>query len=141
MILDKLYLNTFKNYNACNIAFNSKVNFFYGDNGNGKTNILESISMLCFTKSFLQSSEPDCVQHDNNEFFINGEFVNNSGSRTKISFRYDKQNSSKELFYNNEQIKKFSSFFGRIPLVILSPLDSRLTSGSPNDKRKNFDIL
>ena len=141
MILDKLYLNTFKNYNACNIAFNTRVNFIYGDNGNGKTNILESISMLCYTKSFLQSSEPDCVKHDNNDFCINGEFVNNSGSRSKISFRYDKQNSSKELFYNNEQIKRFSSFFGKIPLVILSPLDSRLTAGSPNDKRKNFDIL
>lgn len=141
MILEKLYLNSFKNYNRCDIDFNTRVNFIYGDNGNGKTNILESISMLCFTKSFLQSSESDCVKHDNNEFRINGEFVNNSGSRNKISFRYDKQNSCKELFYNNEQIKRFSSFFGKIPLVILSPLDDRLTSGSPGDKRKNFDIL
>lgn len=141
MILDKLYLSSFKNYNACNIDFNSRVNFIYGNNGNGKTNILESISMLCFTKSFLQSTDSDCVKHDNNEFYINGEFINNSGSRYKISFRYNKRNSNKEVFFNSEQIRKFSSFFGKIPLVILSPLDGKLTSGSPNDKRKNFDIL
>jgi DNA replication and repair protein RecF len=141
MFLEKLRLVSFKNYNHCNLEFNRRVNFLYGDNGNGKTNVLESISMLCYTKSFLQSAETDCVRHSSSGLSISGEFVDRAGSRQIITFRYDKENAVKQILRNGESVRRFSTFFGKIPLVILSPMDARLVSGSPADKRKNFDIL
>jgi len=141
MILDHLQLSNFKNYKDCSFNFNPKFNFIYGDNGNGKTNILEAVSMLCFTKSFLQNPEQDCVKYDEEGFRITGEFGNVHGLTNRIIFQYDKQDGKKSIGLNGEPIGSLSSFFGRIPLVVLSPWDIRLTSGTPADRRRNFDIL
>ena len=141
MILDSLKLLNFKNYRSCSLNFNPGFNFIYGNNGNGKTNILEAISMLCFTKSFLQNSEIDCIKYGENNFEIIGECINYLGTKNKIRYSFDNELQKKEIVYNNEIIQRFSSFFGTLPLVVLSPYDLKLTAGTPNDKRRNFDIL
>jgi len=141
MLLEKLRLTSFKNYDHCTLEFNKRLNFLYGDNGNGKTNVLESISMLCYTKSFLQSAENDCVRYNSGGLSIVGDFVDHAGVRQNVTFRYNKGNAQKQIFYNGVPVRRFSTFFGKIPLVILSPLDGRLAYGSPADKRKNFDVL
>ncbi len=66
MLLDELQLIDFKNYSNCSFSFSPKLNFIYGENGNGKTNILEAVSMLCYTKSFLANTEADCVKYSKN---------------------------------------------------------------------------
>jgi DNA replication and repair protein RecF len=141
MILEKLRLKYFKNYSDCSFNFNPKFNFIYGDNGNGKTNILEAVSFLCYTKSFLQSSESDCVKYGKDRLEVTGEFTNPLGLKNKVVFLYDKPASKKTIALNNEPVSRQSSFFGKIPLVVLSPGDIKLTTGSPNDRRRSFDIL
>ncbi|MGA2668790.1 MAG: DNA replication and repair protein RecF [Ignavibacteria bacterium] len=141
MILEDLLLSNFRNYASSSFKFNPKLNFIFGENGNGKTNILEAVSMICYTKSFLQSSESDCVRYGMKEFEIEGNFFNNSGLRSNVMFTYDIESSKKLVTYNNEYINRLSSFFGKIPLVVLSPIDIKLTTGTPADKRRNFDIL
>jgi DNA replication and repair protein RecF len=141
MILESLLLNNFRNYNSSSFNFNSKLNFIFGDNGNGKTNVLEAISMMCYTKSFLQSSESDCVQYGMQEFDITGGFVNNAGIKSRIRYTYSMETGNKQITLNDEPVGRLSYFFGKIPLVVLSPADIKLTYGTPGDKRRNFDIL
>ena len=141
MILESLRLINFKNYSDCSFNFNPKLNFIYGDNGNGKTNILEAVSFLCYTKSFLQSSEQDCVKYGEEKLEVSGEFKNLLDQTSKVLFIYDKQASKKNILINGEQVSRQNSFFGKIPLVVLSPGDIKLTTGTPNDRRRSFDIL
>jgi DNA replication and repair protein RecF len=141
MVLDSLHLQNFKNYSDCTINFNPGLNFIYGDNGNGKTNLLEAVSFLCYTRSFLQNSESDCVKYGSDLFDVSGQFHNELSVTNKISLRYYRENSDKRFTANNEPIGKLSAFFGTYPLVVLSPQDMKLTTGLPADRRKNFDIL
>jgi DNA replication and repair protein RecF len=97
--------------------------------------------MLCFTRSFLQSAESECVKYGEEEFEINGVFRNISDTKNKVSFKYSNTESKKVISLNSEPLGRYSTFFGTIPLVILSPGDFRLTQGTPADKRRNFDII
>jgi DNA replication and repair protein RecF len=141
MKIDKLQLSNFKNYEFCSFQFNSKLNFIFGDNGNGKTNILEAISMLCYTRSFLQTSDDDCIKYGFDEFDIKGEFINAINSRYNVEYKFGKDFYRKKILLDDENISGLSLFFGRIPLVVLSPGDIKITLGSPADRRRNFDIL
>lgn len=141
MILQTLRLKNYKNYKTCSLNFNPRFNFLYGDNGNGKTNLLEAVSMLCYTKSFLQNSEPDCVKYNEDNFEISGEFYNASGTKQTVHFSFDKSAIKKDITFNNDAVHRFSSYFGTFPLVVLSPADICLTAGTPHDKRRNFDLL
>jgi DNA replication and repair protein RecF len=97
--------------------------------------------MLCFTKSFLQNPDQDCVKYNENSFRIAGDFGNVHGLISRVTFNYDKQEGNKSIEFNGEPVRSLSSFFGRLPLVVLSPGDIKLTSGTPADRRRNFDIL
>lgn len=141
MFLDNLHLENFKNYSRCSLTFNQKLNFIFGENGNGKTNILEAISMLCYTKSFLLNSDADCVNYAENSFLAAGEFCNASGSWNKIKLSYDRLENSKSLLYGSEKVTRMNDFIGQFPLIVLSPQDLKLTNGTPQDRRRNFDLL
>jgi DNA replication and repair protein RecF len=141
MVLDNLLLFNFKNYKNSSFEFNARFNFIFGDNGNGKTNVLEAISMLCYTKSFLQSAENECVKYGEQDFEISGTFRNVSDTKNKVLFKFSNKDNKKVISLNNDVLSRYSSFFGSIPLVILSPGDIKLTQGSPADKRRNFDII
>jgi DNA replication and repair protein RecF len=140
MIISNLRLFNFKNYSDCSFNFNPKLNFIFGDNGNGKTNILEAVSVLCYTKSFLQSPESDIVRYGESNFEISGVFESGD-SKSKVICTFDKINSRKQITLNNESIGRQKSFFGKIPLVVLSPGDIKLTAGAPADRRRSFDML
>ena len=141
MFLEELHLINFKNYRNSSFSFNPGLNFIYGENGNGKTNILESISLLCYSKSFLMNSDSDCVMHGENRYDISGGFENASGSKSRVKISYNRDTFAKELYYGNEKVSKLNEFIGSFPLVVLSPYDLKLTSGTPQDRRRNFDLL
>jgi DNA replication and repair protein RecF len=140
MILKSLLLRSFKNYYNSFLEFNPKFNFIYGENGQGKTNILESISMLCFTRSFLMTPDKDCVMHGHNDFDIEGIFKKND-LLEHLKFTFSKEPITKRIFFNNDNVKKYQELIGLIPIVILSPQDSSVITGLPGERRKSFDIL
>ena len=141
MFLEELHLINFKNYRNSSFSFNPGLNFIYGENGNGKTNILEAISLLCYSKSFLMNSDSDCVMYGENRYDISGGFENESGTKSRVKISYNKDTFTKELYYGNEKISRLNEFIGSFPLVVLSPYDLKLTSGTPQDRRRNFDLL
>lgn len=141
MVIEKLVLNNFRNYTACSLSFNNRLNFIYGGNGNGKTNLLEAISFLCYTKSFIQASDSDCLKYGESEFQVSGVFTDNTKVKTKIHLEFEKISMRKTFFSNNEQLYRMLDHFGSLPVVILSPQDMKLSYGLPSDRRRNFDIL
>lgn len=141
MLLENLHLNNFKNYKDCSFTFSPKLNFIFGENGNGKTNILEAISLLCYSKSFLMNAESDCVMYGENVFLSHGEFRNPIESLQSVRFTYNKSEGEKLLIWGNEKVSRLNEFIGNFPLVVMSPQDLKLTNGTPQDRRRNFDLL
>lgn len=142
MILKKLVLKNYRNYSEQEFIFNDKFNFIYGNNGHGKTNILEAVSYTAFGKSFLGSAESDCVKFGEDEFFIESEFENDLENKDRIVVNYNLSTKSKSIHKNKEKVSAFSSeIFGRFPIVFLSPKSLNITYGNPSERRKFFDIL
>lgn len=141
MILEELRLADFKNYKDCSFSFNPKLNFIHGENGNGKTNILEAVSMLCYTKSFLMNTEADCLKYGRNAFEVVGDFKNRVENKNRIKFIYHNEENLKQIFCDTEKVSRSNDFIGRFPLVVLSPYDLKLTTGAQYDRRRNFDLL
>lgn len=142
MILKKLSIKNFRNYTGHIFNFNNKFNFIYGENGQGKTNILEAISYSALGKSFLGSAESDCVMFGKDEFRIESEFENDMENKDLVSVNYNKASGTKSVHKNKEKVTVFSSeIFGRFPLVVLSPQSLVVTYGNPSDRRRFFDIL
>lgn len=142
MILKNIVLRNYRNYELQRITFNDKFNFIYGDNGHGKTNILEAVSYTTFGKSFLGSAEADCVKFGGREFFIEAEFENDIGNKDLLVINYNLDSKSKSIHKNKEKVAAFSSeIFGRFPIVFLSPKSLNITYGNPSERRKFFDIL
>ncbi|MEP7145400.1 MAG: AAA family ATPase, partial [bacterium] len=122
MILKRIVLKNFRNYTEQEFNFNDKFNLIFGNNGHGKTNILEAVSYTTFGKSFLGSGESDCIRFGEDEFFIEAEFENDLENRFNVVVNYNLPGKSKSIHLNKEKVSAFSAeIFGRFPLVFLSP--------------------
>lgn len=142
MILRKFKLVNYRNYAGQELEFNPKFNYIYGNNGHGKTNILEAVSLLTFGKSFIGSGEIDCVKFGADEFFVTGEFTNEIDNMDLVVLNYNKEARKKTYHLNKEPVRSFSSeLFGRIPVVFLSPHSLNITYGNPGERRRFFDIM
>jgi len=117
MRLDKLSLVNFKNYGRCSFSFCPGLNFIYGNNGNGKTNILESISYLSYTKSFLQNTESDCLKYGEAAFEIKGSFTNDLDTEFKMDLVFD--DSGKSFYLNGGKINRLNDILGLFPMITL----------------------
>lgn len=142
MILRKFKLVNYRNYVELDLQFNGKFIYIFGDNGHGKTNILEAVSLISFGKSFIGSGEADCVKFGAEEFFVNGEFENELDNSDLVVLNYNTLSRKKIYHLNREPVRSFSSgLFGRIPVVFLSPHSLNITYGNPGERRRFFDIL
>lgn len=142
MVIRRLIMRNFRNYEEQALTFNRKFNFIWGNNGQGKTNILEALSLLTYGRSFLGSSESDCLMIGSDIFKIEGGFENDLGNTETVSVTYDGNQKQKSVLRNKERISSFSSeIFGRFPAVFLSPANLSITYGSPADRRRYFDII
>jgi len=142
LILKKIILRDFRNYEEQVLDFNGKFNYIYGNNGQGKTNILEAISFISFGKSFFGASEHDCVKFGKEEFQIEGEYENDLQNLVHVFLNYNSTFKKKTFHVNKEKVTRYSSdIFGKFPVVYLSPQSLNLTYGNPSERRKFFDIL
>jgi DNA replication and repair protein RecF len=134
MYLKKLTLTNFKNYNQADIEFCPKINCFVGNNGVGKTNILDAIHYLSLTKSFFTNIDSANIKHDEEYFLIQGSF-NRNGDDDNVfcSFRRNRQKSLKR---NGKEYQKLSDHVGRYPVVMISPADSALVAEGSEERRK-----
>lgn len=137
MILSNISLVNFKNYSEANIDVCNKVNCFVGDNGQGKTNVLDAIYYLAFCKSYFNPIDSQNIKHNEEFFVVQGEF-DREGKAEKI-FCGLKRGNKKQFKRNKKEYTKLAEHIGLIPLVMVSPSDSELILGGSEIRRKFVD--
>ena len=137
MYLKKLSLINFKNLEAQSFDFQHKINCFVGDNGVGKTNILDAIYYLSFAKSYFNSVAIQNIRHGASFFMVEGDYVlENRNEKIVCSL---KKGQKKVLKRNGKSYEKFSEHIGQLPLVIISPADRDLVTDGSDTRRKFID--
>lgn len=135
MYLKKISLTNFKNYGQAELSFSPKINCFVGNNGVGKTNILDAIHYLSLTKSFFNNVDSLSVKHSLDFFLIQGLFerIENEEDNILCSFQRQRQ---KVVKRNGKDYQKLSDHVGKFPVVMISPADSGLISEGSEERRK-----
>lgn len=134
MYLKKLSLTNFKNYELNELELSPKINCFVGNNGVGKTNILDAIHYLSLTKSFFNNIDSISIRHGEEYFLIQGTFVKDEKEdNIYCAFQKGKQ---KLLKRNGKEYQKLSDHVGRYPVVMISPADSALISEGSEERRR-----
>jgi len=135
MFLKKLSLTNFKNYPEAELEFSDKINCFVGNNGAGKTNILDAIYYLSFCKSYFNTIDSQNIKHNCDFFAVHGKYQNQENSADKISC-IQKRNSKKTFRLNNTNYKRLADHIGTVPLVMISPYDRDLINEGSDLRRK-----
>jgi DNA replication and repair protein RecF len=134
MYLKKLSLTNFKNYDQAELEFSPKINCFVGNNGVGKTNILDAIHYLSLTKSFFNNIDSANIKHSEDYFIIQGSFIRNEEEDSIFcSFQRQKQKTVKR---NGKEYQRISDHVGKYPVVMISPADSALVAEGSEERRK-----
>ncbi|MFV0249812.1 MAG: DNA replication/repair protein RecF [Bacilli bacterium] len=137
MIIKKIELENFRNYSKLTLNLNKGLTIFYGNNAQGKTNLLESIYLLAITKSHRSSIDNNLIKIGNNIASISGIIENNNiDTKYKLVF----ENKNKLLMIDSNNIKKLSDFISKINVVIFYPDDLEIIKGSPQIRRRFLNI-
>ena len=139
MYLSNLSLLNFKNISQADLELSNRVNCFLGDNGQGKTNLLDAIYHLSYTKSFFNSIDSQNVMFDESLYVIQGE-VKTDQDEYKLYCGLKK--SEKKIFKKNKKIyKKLADHIGFFPVVMITPYDINLILEGGETRRRFFDAL
>ncbi|MGJ8745643.1 DNA replication/repair protein RecF [Polaribacter sp.] len=137
MYLQKISLINFKNIASQSFDFQQKINCFVGNNGVGKTNVLDAIYYLSFAKSYFNSVAVQNIKHGEGFFMVEGDYLlDNRKEKIVCSL---KRGQKKILKRNGKNYEKFSEHIGELPLVIISPADRDLVTDGSDTRRKFID--
>ena len=137
MNLQELKFVDFKNYGEWNGSFSPKINCIVGPNGVGKTNILDAIYLLSFTKSYLNNIDSQLIKHGSDFFVVEGTYSRKK-EKEKIYCGF-KKGQRKKLMRNKKEYGRISEHIGLIPLVMFSPYDRNLILEGSEIRRKFMD--
>lgn len=139
MYLNNLSFLNFKNYAQSEFKFVEKINCLVGNNGAGKTNVLDAIYYLSFTKSYFNTIDSFNIKHEEDFFSIKGSFT--AEDNLDIVHCALKKGLKKTFKLNDKAYKKFSDHIGLFPLVIISPADTMLIEGNSEERRRFIDNM
>ena len=138
MIIKSLELQNFRNYNTLQLDFDNGTNIFYGDNAQGKTNILEAIFMTATTKSHKGSKDQDIIQFNHEEAHIRSYLF-----KEKITRQIDmhlRKGKTKGIAIDSQRIKKAADLMGLLNVVFFSPEDLSIIKNGPAERRRFIDM-
>ena len=139
MWLEKIGLLTFKNYEEIALNFSQHINCFVGENGSGKTNLLDAIYYLSFTKSAFSSTEQQNIKHGASLFLVKGTFHKQDET---YDIQFSLQNGQKKDARNSRvPYDKLSEHIGLFPAVLISPDDTDLIRERSENRRRFFDSI
>ncbi len=139
MIIKKLSLYNFKNHSEKRFEFSPQINCFVGNNGVGKTNILDALHYLSVGKSFLGNTDLNNIKNDEDFFTIDAE-IQNDGSEDLIKILQPKE-AKKTIKKNDKSYDRLADHIGYLPSVMISPYDSNLISDSGESRRRFLDSM
>lgn len=130
MYLQRLSLIDFKNVGEAQIELSPQINCMVGDNGTGKTNLLDAVHYLSMCKSAFGLSDTQCVRHGSEAFLVDGRYGEPAIDRTERIVCSFKKGGQKKLCRNGKEYEKLSDHIGLIPLVLVTPSDTALINES-----------
>jgi DNA replication and repair protein RecF len=136
IFLKNIELQHFRNYPNLTAEFSPQVNIFYGQNAQGKTNLLEAISLLCFGKSFRTKKEAELIGWGQDSCYIKGHFETENFP-IKIELGIAEKEKRTKI---DGQVVKNNELFGKIPLITFAPDDLQLIKGGPQFRRDFIDL-
>ena len=140
MFLEKLSISNFKNYPEAELEFSSKINCFIGNNGVGKTNLLDAIYYLSFCKSYFNLIDTQNILHNKSFFSIHGAYYKNDEQHDLISCT-QKISQKKQFKINKKEYGRLADHIGLYPLVMISPYDRDLINDGSEIRRKFIDSV
>jgi DNA replication and repair protein RecF len=139
MFLKSLNITNFKNYAELELDFSPNINCFAGNNGVGKTNLLDVIHYLSFCKSYVQNADMQDIRHNEDFFAIHGTFEK-TGQADVVSC-VQKRGARKIMRLNKKDYERLSEHIGLFPVVMISPYDSDLINDGSDVRRKFTDVV
>jgi DNA replication and repair protein RecF len=137
VFIQKLRLQNFRNYREVQFNFNKKVVGLFGKNGSGKTNILDAIHYLSFSKSVLNNQDSQNVYHGENYFLVEGEFEK-EGHQHAVRCVFDGK--KKKMLEDGQEYGRFSEHIGKYPVIMIIPQDINLIWEGGEGRRRYFDL-
>ena len=137
MYIKKIKLKNYRNYTEQEIILNNNINIFFGQNAQGKTNIVESIFLCSLGKSFRTNKEKELIKFNENNTRIEIEYEKKDREGKIIYNIGDK----KEILINDVKIKKLSEILGNLNIVLFSPEDINILKEGPSQRRKFINML
>lgn len=137
MLITSLKLQNFRNYTELDVKFNENINIIYGDNAQGKTNILEAVFISSIGKSFRTKKDRELIKFNENFSIIEVNFAKSDRKgNVKVEIS-DKKN----IFINGVKVKKLSELLGIINIVIFTPDDINILKNGPSERRRFLDMF
>ena len=137
MWINSIKISNFRNYKNLSIELNKGINVFYGENAQGKTNIIESIFLCSIGKSFRTNKEKELIKFNEENCTVEIDFEK-SDREGNISINIGNR---KNILVNKIKIKKLSELLGNINVVIFTPDDINILKGGPQNRRKFLDVM
>lgn len=138
MYIESIELKNYRNYETLSLNFDKGTNIFYGDNAQGKTNILEAVYLCGTTKSHRGSKDREMIKFDSDEAHIRM-YVNKNGISRRIDMHL-KKTKAKGIAIDGIPIKKAGELFGILNLVFFSPEDLNIIKNGPSERRRFIDM-
>ena len=140
MILKRISILNYKNLEQVELDFSAKMNCFIGQNGMGKTNLLDAVYYLSFCKSATNPIDSQNMMHHQDFFVIQGFYETEMGDTEEIYCGMKRR--QKKLFKRNKkEYTRLSDHIGFVPLVMVSPSDAELISGGSEERRRFMDVV
>ena len=140
MILKQISILNYKNLEQVDLEFSPKMNCFIGQNGMGKTNLLDAVYYLSFCKSATNPIDSQNMMHQQDFFVIQGFYQTESGDVEEV-YCGMKRRQKKMFKRNKKEYSRLSDHIGFIPLVMVSPSDAELISGGSEERRRFMDVV
>ena len=137
MYIEKIKLQNFRNYKQLELNLNKNINIIYGNNAQGKTNILESIFLCSFGKSFRTTKEKEMIKFDETNLVVEV-FYQKKDRDGKIKIEIGDK---KQIYLNGIKIKKLSELLGNVNIVIFTPEDINILKDGPAGRRRFLDMM
>jgi DNA replication and repair protein RecF len=141
MILESLKINNIRNHSLNEFSFPQNGILLWGENGAGKTAVLESISLLCTSKSFATNTDKSIIRNTTDGCSVNGDLKATGGSRHSVKYTLPAGPGRRQILLDNASLNSSVDLIGRFPVVALSPQYRAITNGGPSERRSFMDFV
>ncbi len=141
MHLKELSCKNFRNYQELHIDFSPEINFITGNNGTGKTNILEAIAVCSNIKSFRNISDSEIMRWNTDNYYCSVQAHGEKNHRFEIGCSLGSGRIKKKVKIDGREVSRISDYYGKLLTVVFSPIDINIINGTPDIRRKFLDSV